>query len=76
VPATSRYVAVVGPGAASAREEQTAEAVGRGLAQAGVIVLTGGLDGVMAALTEVPLDTPHERQALVRGCLAILDSGT
>jgi uncharacterized protein (TIGR00725 family) len=49
VPATSRYVAVVGPGAASAREEQTAEAVGRGLAQAGVIVLTGGLGGVMAA---------------------------
>jgi uncharacterized protein (TIGR00725 family) len=49
VPAPSRYVAVVGPGAASAREEQTAEAVGRGLAQAGVIVLTGGLGGVMAA---------------------------
>jgi uncharacterized protein (TIGR00725 family) len=49
VPATSRYVAVVGPGAASAGEEQTAEAVGRGLAQAGVIVLTGGLGGVMAA---------------------------
>ena len=49
MPATSRYVAVVGPGAASAREEQTAEAVGRGLAQAGVIVLTGGLGGVMAA---------------------------
>ena len=49
MPAPSRYVAVVGPGAASASEEQTAEAVGRGLAQAGVIVLTGGLGGVMAA---------------------------
>jgi uncharacterized protein (TIGR00725 family) len=42
-------VAVVGPGTASAGEEQTAEAVGWGLARAGVIVLTGGLGGVMAA---------------------------
>jgi uncharacterized protein (TIGR00725 family) len=49
VPASSRYAAVVGPGAASAGEEQAAEAVGRGLAQAGGIVLTGGLGGVMAA---------------------------
>ncbi len=47
--AARRYVAVAGPSAASSAEEQAAEAVGRGLAQAGVIVLTGGLGGVMAA---------------------------
>jgi uncharacterized protein (TIGR00725 family) len=47
--AASRYAAVTGPGASSSAEEQAAEAVGRGLAQAGVIVLTGGLGGVMAA---------------------------
>jgi uncharacterized protein (TIGR00725 family) len=47
--AVSRYVAVIGPGAASSAEEEAAEAVGRGLAQAGVIVLTGGVGGVMAA---------------------------
>lgn len=43
------YVAVVGPGEASADEEEAAEAVGRGLAQAGAVVVTGGLGGVMAA---------------------------
>lgn len=43
------YVAVVGPGEASADEEGAAEAVGRGLAQAGAVVVTGGLGGVMAA---------------------------
>lgn len=43
------YVAVVGPGEASGAEEEAAEAVGRALARAGAIVVTGGLDGVMAA---------------------------
>lgn len=46
---TPRYVAVVGPGAASAEQIAAAEAVGRGLAQAGAIVVCGGLGGVMAA---------------------------
>jgi uncharacterized protein (TIGR00725 family) len=50
--ARSRYVAVVGPADASAAEAGAAEAVGRGLAQAGVIVLTGGLGGVMAAASK------------------------
>ena len=44
-----RYVAVVGPGDASAEEEAAAEAVGHGLAEGGAIVVTGGLGGVMAA---------------------------
>ena len=43
------YVAVVGPGEATRAEIETAEAVGRGLAQAGAAVITGGLGGVMAA---------------------------
>jgi uncharacterized protein (TIGR00725 family) len=43
------YVAVVGAGRASADEAEAAEAVGRGLAEAGAIVVTGGLGGVMEA---------------------------
>jgi uncharacterized protein (TIGR00725 family) len=43
------YVAVVGPGDASAPELQTAEEVGAGLAAAGAVVVTGGLGGVMEA---------------------------
>jgi len=43
------YVAVVGPGDASKTELAAAEAVGRGLAQAGAIVVCGGLGGVMEA---------------------------
>jgi uncharacterized protein (TIGR00725 family) len=43
------YVSVVGPGDASSDEIEAAERVGRGLAQAGAIVVCGGLGGVMAA---------------------------
>jgi uncharacterized protein (TIGR00725 family) len=43
------YVAVVGPGDASAPELQTAEEVGARLAAAGAVVVTGGLGGVMEA---------------------------
>lgn len=43
------YVAVVGPGAASRDEADAAEQVGRGLAEAGAVVVCGGLGGVMAA---------------------------
>jgi uncharacterized protein (TIGR00725 family) len=47
------YVAVVGPGdGASADEIAAAHEIGRLLAAAGAIVLTGGLGGVMAAATE------------------------
>lgn len=44
-----RYVAVVGPGAATSEQVAAARAVGRGLAERGVVVLTGGHGGVMAA---------------------------
>jgi uncharacterized protein (TIGR00725 family) len=50
IAATPSYVAVVGPGeGATADECATAESAGRALAEAGVIVVTGGLDGVMEA---------------------------
>jgi uncharacterized protein (TIGR00725 family) len=43
------YVAVVGPGEATAPEIDTAEAIGRGLAEAGAVLVCGGLGGVMEA---------------------------
>jgi uncharacterized protein (TIGR00725 family) len=43
------YVAVVGASRASAQEESVAEAVGRGLGEAGAIVVCGGRGGVMEA---------------------------
>jgi len=46
---TAPYIAVVGPGDASEREQHDAEAVGGALAQAGAVVVTGGLGGVMTA---------------------------
>jgi uncharacterized protein (TIGR00725 family) len=47
------YVAVVGPGdGASGADLAAAREVGRLLAAAGAVVLTGGLAGVMAAATE------------------------
>lgn len=44
-----RYVAVVGPGSATTAQLEAARAVGRGLAERAVVVLTGGHGGVMAA---------------------------
>jgi uncharacterized protein (TIGR00725 family) len=45
----STYVAVVGAGRASAEENRAAETVGRGLAEAGAVLVCGGLGGVMEA---------------------------
>lgn len=45
----AHYVAVVGSSDASAAELLLAEEVGRRVAQAGCILVTGGLGGVMAA---------------------------
>ena len=47
--AVGTYVAVVGPGDASAEQIAAAEAVGQGLAEHGATVVCGGLGGVMAA---------------------------
>jgi uncharacterized protein (TIGR00725 family) len=43
------YVAVVGPGDASPAEIEAAEEIGRGIAEAGDVLVCGGLGGVMAA---------------------------
>ena len=43
------YVAVVGPSAGTPAELAIGEAVGRGLAQAGVVLVCGGMGGVMEA---------------------------
>jgi uncharacterized protein (TIGR00725 family) len=43
------YVAVCGPGEATAAEVATAEEVGERLARAGAVVVCGGLGGVMEA---------------------------
>jgi uncharacterized protein (TIGR00725 family) len=43
------YIAVVGPGEATAEECDSALAIGRGLAERGAVVVCGGLGGVMAA---------------------------
>jgi uncharacterized protein (TIGR00725 family) len=47
-----RYVAVIGPGDASEKEMEAAEAVGRELAERGAVVVSGGLGGVMAAASK------------------------
>jgi uncharacterized protein (TIGR00725 family) len=44
-----RYIAVVGPGEATAAELSAAEAVGDELARAGAVLVCGGLGGVMEA---------------------------
>ena len=46
------YVAVIGPGEATEDQLADAEAVGRGLAERRAIVVTGGLQGVMAAASK------------------------
>lgn len=45
----ARAIAVVGPGDAGPAELAVAEEVGAGLAEAGCVVVTGGLGGVMEA---------------------------
>jgi uncharacterized protein (TIGR00725 family) len=45
-----RYVAVIGPSEASDQEMARAETVGRLLAEAGAVVVCGGLGGVMEAV--------------------------
>jgi uncharacterized protein (TIGR00725 family) len=47
---TGPYVAVCGPGSATEEEQRWAEEVGRRLAEAGAVILCGGLGGVMDAV--------------------------
>jgi uncharacterized protein (TIGR00725 family) len=48
-PARPHRVAVIGPGSCNKRRDQEAETIGRLLAEAGVVVVCGGLGGVMDA---------------------------
>jgi uncharacterized protein (TIGR00725 family) len=43
------YIGVLGPGEATAEQTEVAQAVGQALAQAGAVLVCGGLGGVMAA---------------------------
>jgi uncharacterized protein (TIGR00725 family) len=64
----SRYVAVVGPGdSATPADVAAAHEVGRLLAEAGAVVLTGGLGGVMAAATAGANDAGGVTVALLPG---------
>ena len=45
----SPHIAVIGAGSATPEQADVAEAVGRGLAEAGAVLVCGGLGGVMEA---------------------------
>lgn len=60
-------VAVVGAGTATAAEEESAYVVGRMLAEAGAVVITGGLGGVMAAAARGCRDGEGTSVALLPG---------
>jgi uncharacterized protein (TIGR00725 family) len=49
VPQSAPWIAVVGPGRADARESAWAEAAGAAIADAGAVLVCGGLGGVMEA---------------------------
>jgi uncharacterized protein (TIGR00725 family) len=61
------YVAVVGAGRANAGVERLAEEVGRRLAQAGAVVVTGGLTGVMDAASRGAASASGHVVAVVPG---------
>ena len=65
------YVAVIGPRAADAQELWAAEEVGAGLAAAGAVVVTGGLEGVMEAACR----GARSRRGLTIGLLPGLERG-
>ena len=51
-PLNPLYIAVCGPGVASPEEEALAEEVGRRVAQAGAVLVCGGMTGVMDAAAQ------------------------
>jgi uncharacterized protein (TIGR00725 family) len=58
---------VVGPGDATAQERATAEEVGRLLAEAGAIVVTGGRTGVMEAASKGAREAGGETLGILPG---------
>jgi uncharacterized protein (TIGR00725 family) len=61
------YVAVTGAARASAEVERLAEEVGRLLARAGAVVVTGGLGGVMEAASRGAAEAGGQVVAIVPG---------
>ncbi len=81
---TAPYVAVVGPSDATPAQNADAEALGRDLALAGCVMLTGGYGGVMAAAaqgasgaggTSVALLSGSDREEAAPGHTAALATG-
>lgn len=62
-----RQIAVVGPGEATARQEEVAYDVGARLARAGLLVVTGGLGGVMAAASRGAVEAGGRTLGLLPG---------
>ncbi|MGH2723534.1 MAG: TIGR00725 family protein [Actinomycetota bacterium] len=78
------YVAVCGPGRASPEEAAAAEEVGRGLAEAGAVVVCGGMGGVMDAAargargaggTAVGILPGHDRRGASRHLTVSIPTG-
>jgi hypothetical protein len=77
-----RVIAVIGAGTPDSETDAAAREVGRLLAEAGCVLITGGLDGVMAAASQgaheagglvigvVPGSSPEEANAYVRVAIA------
>ncbi len=77
-----RVIAVIGAGTPDSETDAAAREVGRLLAEAGCVLISGGLDGVMAAASQgaheagglvigvVPGSSPEEANAYVRVAIA------
>lgn len=77
-----RVIAVIGTGTPDSETDAAAREVGRLLAEAGCVLISGGLDGVMAAASQgaheagglvigvVPGSSPEEANAYVRVAIA------
>ena len=61
------YVAVIGPSDATSRESRAAEEIGRGLADAGAVLVCGGLGGVMSAACHGASDAAGTTVGLLPG---------
>lgn len=61
------YVAVIGPGDATSQESRAAEEIGRALADAGAVLVCGGLGGVMSAACHGASDAAGTTVGLLPG---------
>ncbi len=68
-------VTIIGASAASAEVLDVAEAVGRGVVDAGYRLVTGGLTGVMEAASRGARTSAEWQEGRVLGLLPVLDAG-